>query len=86
MVVLFVSDGWPLNESRVLVRLCYCLQEKVVHAEELVGIEGKGTRLLQISRSTPLVTAAIIGHKQVGMARTASFIPITGCCGKSRLL
>lgn len=38
-----------------------------MHAEELAGVEGKGTRLLQISRSTPLVTAALIGHKQVGM-------------------
>jgi hypothetical protein len=42
-----------------------------VHAEELAGVEGKGTRLLQISRSTPFVTAALIGHKQVRMPEMA---------------
>ncbi len=41
------------------------LQKKLEAAEELDGIAGHGPRLLQISRSTPYVTAALIAHKQV---------------------
>jgi hypothetical protein len=33
--------------------------------EEFWGILNYGTRLLQISRSTPYVSTALIGHKQV---------------------
>lgn len=43
-------------------------QEKVTgFREEFWGIINFGTKLLQISRSTPYLTAALIGHKQVSL-------------------
>lgn len=44
------------------------LQARLGKAEELLGIQGYGARLLQISRSTPYLTAALIGHKRVSSA------------------
>lgn len=35
--------------------------------EEFWGIVNFGTKLLQISRSTPYLTSALIGHKQVSL-------------------
>lgn len=49
----------------VIIFSCGLLQKKLEVAEELEGVAGLGPRLLQISRSTPYVTAALIGHKQV---------------------
>ena len=63
------------------------LQMKVSSAEELAGIGGKGTKLLQISRSTPLLTAALIGHKQA-RSRASSYssnvVTFLPCALKSR--
>ena len=53
------------------------MQMKVEAAEELAGVASKGTKLLQISRSTPLVTAALIGHKQV---RTRGSLSLACIC------
>lgn len=38
---------------------------KLEGMEEFRGIQGYGARLLQISRSTPYLSAALIGHKKV---------------------
>ena len=42
-----------------------CLQAKLEGMDEFRGIQGYGPRLLQISRRTPYLTAALIGHKRV---------------------
>ena len=41
------------------------MQAKLDGIEEFRGIQGYGARLLQISRSTPYLSAALIGHKRV---------------------
>ena len=42
-----------------------CVQAKVDKVEELMLLGNLGTKLLQISRSTPYLTTALIGHKSV---------------------
>ena len=40
-------------------------QVKLEQVEELALLHNLGTKLLQISRSTPFLTTALIGHKAV---------------------
>ena len=41
------------------------MQDQLSKVEELQSIQTFATRLLQISRSTPYLIAALIGHKRV---------------------
>ncbi|KAL4534585.1 hypothetical protein Ndes2437A_g05357 [Nannochloris sp. 'desiccata'] len=58
-VAVFCSG--PLAESRLLQD--EVLLKNLDACEELAGIEGAGTKLLQIARSVPGVLSVLVGHK-----------------------
>jgi hypothetical protein len=44
------------------------VQARLDGIEEFRGILGSGTRLLQLSRSTPYLSSALVGHKRVSFS------------------
>ena len=54
-------------------------QEQLSKVEELQSIPTFATRLLQISRSTPYLIAALIGHKRVCCSADVLTVVVTIC-------
>ena len=48
------------------------LQARLDGMEEFNGIFGSGTRMLQISRSTPYLSSALVGHKRVSASPSSA--------------
>ena len=55
------------------------LQARLDGMEEFSGISGSGTRLLQISRSTPYLSSALVGHKRVSTSPNSTSCSILNC-------
>jgi aryl-alcohol dehydrogenase-like predicted oxidoreductase len=58
-IAVFVSG--PLAQARLLQD--ETLQKELDACEELAGIKGAGTKLLQVSRSVPGIVSAVVGQK-----------------------
>ena len=62
------------------VDCAHCVtQDQLSKVEELQSIQTFATKLLQISRSTPYLIAALIGHKRVCCSRDMLTLIVTIC-------
>lgn len=72
-------DAWRVSASLQAFQRLGRGQAKVEKVEELFPLFNYGTKLLQISRSTPYLTTALIGHKSVCDTQHTLSVNMQGC-------